>query len=136
MRLVINTNVILVSVSPKSKYHWIFQALKSERFDLLVTNDILLEYQEILEKKYSTSAAKLLLGTLDVLPNVHEITPNFYWNLIIQDPDDDKFVDCAISGNADHLVSEDSDFNILKSIDFPTVSVLNIQEFKEILKKS
>lgn len=109
MRLVINTNVILVSVSPKSNYHWIFQALKSERFDLLVTNDILLEYQEILEKKYSTSAAKLLLGTLDVLFNVHEITPNFYWNLIIQDPDDDKFVDCAISGNADHLVSEDAD---------------------------
>ncbi len=32
------------------------------------------------------------------------------------DPDDDKFIDCAISGNADFIVSGDSHLLVLKSI--------------------
>lgn len=132
MRLVINTNVILVSVSPKSKYHWIFKNLKAECFDLLVSDQILFEYQEIVSDKYNERAARLLLETLDVLPNVHFITPYFNWNLIL-DPDDNKFADCAVAGNADHLITEDSDFNILKTVEFPKISVLNIAQFKELM---
>ena len=135
MRCVVNTNVILVSISPKSKYHWIYQNLTSQRYDLLVTTDILLEYQEIISKKYNDHAANLLIETLDSLPNVHRRICHYHWNLIEQDPDDDKFVDCAISGNADHLVTEDKDFNILKSIDFPKISVLNILDFELVLRQ-
>ncbi len=133
MKVVINTNVILVSVSSKSKYHWIFQELKAERFDLLVSHDILLEYEEIISNKYNRNIAKLLLETLDFQPNVYYITPYFNWNLIYNDPDDNKFADCAISGNADFLITEDSDFNILQTIDFPKVSVLNIAQFKQLI---
>ncbi len=132
MRFVINTNVILVSVSPKSKYHWIFRKLKSESFDLLVSNDILFEYQEIVSRKYNGKIARILLETLDSLPNVYCITPYFKWNLIENDPDDNKFADCAVAGNADYLITEDSDFNVLKTIDFPKISILNISEFKSL----
>jgi putative PIN family toxin of toxin-antitoxin system len=133
MKFVINTNVILVSVSSKSRYHWIFQLLKAERFDLIVSHDILLEYEEIVSDKYNSNIARLLLDTLDFQPNVYYINPYFHWNLICNDPDDNKFTDCAISGNADFLITEDADFNILRTIEFPKVSVLNISEFKELL---
>jgi len=134
VRCVVNTNVRLVSISPKSKYHWIYQSLISKRYDLLVTTDILLEYQEIVSKKYNKRAAKLLLETLDSLPNVRQKICHYHWYLIEQDPDDNKFVDCAISGNADHLITEDKDFNILKSIDFPKISVLTILDFELALR--
>lgn len=136
MKLVINTNVMLVSVSPRSKYHWIYKLLKAERFTLLVSDEILLEYEEIISEKYNRNIAKLLLDTLDFLPNVRHVTPYFRWNLIVNDPDDNKFADCAIMGNADHLITEDSDFNILKKTEFPKVSVLNIAEFKELITVS
>ena len=54
-------------------------------------------------------------------------------DLITQDPDDNKFVDCAICGMAEYIVSNDRHFDILKSIDFPLVTVRSIQEFSKEL---
>ena len=49
--------------------------------------------------------------------------------MIADDPDDNKFVDCAIIANADFIVSEDSHFNVLKTISFPSVRVIRLDEF-------
>lgn len=65
-------------------------------------------------------------------PNVELITNYFKWNLIIDNPDDNKFVDCAITK---FLVSNDKHFNILKEIDFPKVELIKAEEFKEILEQ-
>jgi len=56
--------------------------------------------------------------------------------LIDQDPDDNKFVDCAIIANADFIVSEDSHFAVLKFIPFPSVKVVRLDEFVNELKLS
>ena len=40
-----------------------------------------------------------------------------------------KFVDCAISGCAEFLVSNDKHLNVLNEIDFPAVNVVKLQEF-------
>lgn len=53
LRLVLDTNILLVSISSKSAYHWIFEALLADEFDLCVTHDILLEYEEIIERKFN-----------------------------------------------------------------------------------
>ena len=66
-------------------------------------------------------------------PNVELITNYFKWNLIIDDPDDNKFVDCAITANAKFLVSNDKHFNILKEIDFPKVELIRVSSEKEII---
>ena len=57
------------------------------------------------------------------------ITPYFKFQLIDDDPDDNKFVDCAISANAKYIVTEDHHYNILKHIDFPKVDCITLDEF-------
>ena len=52
----------------------------------------------------------------------------------IVDPDDNKFVDCALNAGADYIVTDDRHFNILKTFDFPQIKVINIETFKRILK--
>ena len=52
--------------------------------------------------------------------------------LITTDVDDNKFADAAIAGNADYLVTEDKDFNELKSISFPKMQVISLKEFKAL----
>ena len=49
-------------------------------------------------------------------PHVMRIEVTTKWLLIVQDPDDDKFVDCAVAGQADYIVTNDGHFNILKTI--------------------
>ena len=46
MKLVLDTNVLLVSISKKSKYHWVFKNLMEQEYQLNITNDILTEYEE------------------------------------------------------------------------------------------
>ncbi len=60
---------------------------------------------------------------------VIRVSPTFFFNLIQSDPDDNKFVDCAICGNAEIIVSNDAHINILKQIGWPKLSVIRIEEY-------
>ena len=77
----------------------------------------------------SPIAARLAVETILRANNVIRVDARFRFNLITADVDDNKFVDCAIIANADYIVSEDSHFNILKSIPFPHVEVKRLQDF-------
>ncbi|MDZ7900914.1 MAG: putative toxin-antitoxin system toxin component, PIN family [Arcicella sp.] len=108
MKLVIDTNILVASLSSKSKYHWIVQALREGKFNLGVTEEIYLEYEEVLKQKYSIIVADSFLNSLKELSNVVQTDIFYQWLLIVSDPDDDKFADCAIAGNVDFLVTNDS----------------------------
>ena len=130
----LDTNVLLVSISPKSKYHWVFQKFISEEFILCVTTDILQEYEEIIGQHMGEEAANYVLQIIENSVNVNFVTKYFRWNLINADPDDNKFVDCAVACDAKYLVSNDKHFNILKQIPFPKVDIFKADEFKELIK--
>jgi predicted nucleic acid-binding protein len=53
--------------------------------------------------------------------------------LITEDPDDNKFVDAAVAGNTDYIVTNDRHFKVLKDIEFPSVNICSSKEFLEIL---
>lgn len=110
--VVLDTNILLVSISPRSQYHWIFDFLINEHFNLFVTTEILFEYEEIITKHIGKKVADSIKLILENALNVNNITNYYKWNLINNDPDDNKFVDCAISANVHFLVTEDNHFNI------------------------
>jgi uncharacterized protein len=134
MRVVIDTNILLVSVSDRSPYHLIFKSFVEGKYSLCITTEILDEYAEIL----STYSSQFLTNnTLEVIENALNsvfITRYFAFDLIKIDPDDNKFVDCAIASNADFIVTNDGHFKVLKDIPFPKVNVISIDDFIEILK--
>ncbi|MDM8565974.1 putative toxin-antitoxin system toxin component, PIN family [Candidatus Halobeggiatoa sp. HSG11] len=123
----------MVSISSKSQYHWIFEKLLNGEFGLYITTEILTEYEEIITSKYNRNVAKNVIRTLLKLPNVYQQIIYYRWNLINADPDDNKFVDCAISANTNYLVSNDKHFNVLKEIVFPKIIVLKIDEFQKVI---
>lgn len=136
MKIVLDTNVLLVSISPKSKFHWIFQNFLDEKFSLCVTTDILQEYEEIIGQHMGKESANYVLQIIENSVNVEFITKYFRWNLISADPDDNKFVDCAVSCNAKFLVTNDKHFNILKDLEFPKIEVIGVDYFKSILNRT
>ncbi len=133
MKVVIDTNIILVSVSQHSPFHWVFKSLFEGKFAICVTNDILYEYEEIIEQEMGSKVASNVMQTLENLPNVEFITKYYYWELIKADYDDNKFVDCYVASNANYIVTNDKHFNVLKNINFPRILVVNIDEFKSII---
>lgn len=132
MKFVIDTNILLVSISRTSRYHWIFEKLLENKYILCATTDILSEYEEIISQFFGYEVAKDILETLDNLPNVEYYTKYYRWNLIKDDYDDNKFVDCAIVSNSASIVTNDKHFKILSEVEFPKVQVIGIEEFKRI----
>jgi uncharacterized protein len=123
-RIVLDTNILLVSISQKSSHHVVFASLLQGAYVLCFTTEILNEYAEIVEKHMGAAASEAVLETLTALPNVELITTYFRFRLM-PDEDDDKFVDCAVAANAT--------FRFLKKVDFPKIEVLRLDAFEQKL---
>jgi len=133
MKIVLDTNTLLVSVSGRSPYYPIYKALRNKEYELAVTSDILLEYEEIIGEEMGGEVAGDVLSFLSLASNVRRITTWYYWSLISADPDDDKFADAAIAANVDFIVSDDRHFRVLKRIPFPKVKVITTEEFLKMI---
>ena len=68
--------------------------------------------------------------------NVLRIDARFRFGLIVADPDDNKFVDCAIVSGAECVVTNDSHFKVLASIPFPHVVVKSLSDFSDELARA
>ena len=133
LRVVLDTNILVPSISRKSPLNWVFRSIVNESFTLCVTTDILNEYAELLERFWRSQTSSFVMNTLEYLPSLQKVDVYFRWNLISQDPDDNKFVDCAIACNAKYLATHDQHFEPLKEIDFPKVEVIDADGLKAIL---
>ncbi|QNU68960.1 hypothetical protein EHE19_004175 [Ruminiclostridium herbifermentans] len=60
------------------------------------------------------------------MPNVYKVDIYYNWNLITNDADDNKFVDCTIASNAQVLVTQDKHFEVIKNIEFHRVNVIGV----------
>lgn len=130
-RVVLDTNCLIAILSKRGAYFNVWRSLQLGKFTLCVSNDILLEYEEVIARKTNAKIASNVVWTINNSPFVEFVTPHFRFNLIQSDPDDNKFVDCAIAANAHLLVSNDSHFGILNDIAFPRVYVVDIATFAQ-----
>ncbi len=132
----VDTNVMMVALSPKSNLHWLFQTFINGKFILVVSNEILLEYEEQIRFRYNETVANEFILILNEAVNVIHKEPHYKWNLINADKDDNKFVDVYISSAADYIVTHDKHFEVLKTIEFPVINVVNAFEFEKILNNN
>ncbi len=133
LKIVLDTNALLRSISRRSAYSIVMDKLYEKAFELYLTNDILLEYEEKITDIFSRETAELTIGAFTLIPNIKKVDIHYHLNLIIADPDDNKFCDCAFAGNVHFLVTDDKHFSILKSISFPSINVITLDKFKTIL---
>jgi len=134
MKVVIDTNCLLVSLSISSRYYCLWRAFCDKQFTICYTTDIINEYSEILSRFFHHQMVNDVINDLLFAPNVIKADIYFRWNLITADLDDNKFVDCALNAGADFIVTNDRHFNVLKSLSFPPIKVIDIDSFKNILK--
>ncbi len=133
MNVVLDTNVVLVAVSERSPFHWIISQLEMGNYHLCLTTDILVEYNEIIGRHMGPEVADLALKAILQLPNLVFVNKYYFWQIVTQDPDDNKFLECAIACNANYIVSEDKHLRGIPTDDFLKVEVVSIADFKAIL---
>ena len=128
-RVVLDTNCLLQTLPTRSPYHKIWTEIFAGRIRLCVNSDILNEYEEILAEKTTPEIAKNVVEAIARLHTTIFQQVYIHFGLIEADADDNKFVDCAVAANAEFIVTNDTHFNILKHIDWPRLTVIDIKEF-------
>jgi len=135
IQAVIDTNVLLSSIAKVGETRWVYDSFANEEFSWVFSNEILTEYTEMLCWKYSERTAEIVTSILLIAENTRRFEPTYKYQLIDADPDDNKFVDCAIGANVDCLVTADKHILDLRKIRdlFPPVPILNPAEFRTLL---
>lgn len=133
-RIVLDTNCLIQTISRRSPYYKAWSDFIEGRYILCVSTEILNEYEEILAQHISGEIASIVVESILRAPNVIRVDASYRFHLIEADPDDNKFVDCAIASNAEYIVSEDKHFDILKILPFPKIEVKSLIEFIADLK--
>lgn len=128
-RVVIDSNALIQMLGAHSKYNLLWKMFMQQRFILCISNEILMEYEEMLKIKSSAVAVDMFLKMMAIAPNVIYKEPFYQYGLIKEDVDDNKFVDCALCSNAVYIVTDDNHFNVLKQIPFPKMDICTLEEF-------
>jgi putative PIN family toxin of toxin-antitoxin system len=122
MTVCLDTGVFLQIFGRKQPFQPILRALLDGQITLAVSTEILLEYEEIITRLSGAERWRDVAALLELLSQLHQnirnVDPQFRFNVIATDPDDNKFCDCAITAEANFVVTEDNHFDALKSADY------------------
>lgn len=128
-QIVLDTNCLLQVLPSRSPYHKVWEEILAGKIALCVNTDILNEYEEILSAKTSNIIARNVVEAIARLHTTVFQDVYYHFGLIEEDPDDNKFVDCAVAADVEFIVTNDRHFAVLKDIDWPRVSVVKQTTF-------
>ena len=128
MRIVLDTNVFISGVFFTGPPHRILLGWQNGKVELLVSAAILDEYHRVKDELASQFPDVDLDQFLELLTVQAEVIDSPLLPPVIQeDPSDDRFLECAISGKADCIVSGDK--HLLKLVEFQGIPILKPAAF-------
>lgn len=123
MLAVIDTNVLISRyLSPHGSPNQVFDSLRRNVFDLLVSPDIVTEYAGVLRRDkfralHGLTEADIRNAVAYLLRRALVVVPPEKLRVIPDDLKDDKFIECAVAGGADVIVSGDKHLLALGSFE-------------------
>ncbi len=128
MRIVLDTNVFVSGVFFSCPPYKILKAWRDGRLQLLVSEEILEEYHrvgELLSDEFPHIDLGPFLELLTI--NTELIVPEKISNQVCDDPDDDKFISCALGGKCKMIISGDK--HLLRVSGYEGVHILRPRKF-------
>ena len=117
MVVCIDTNATLGMFGRAAPLLAIRHGLLAGKFRWALSNEILLEYEEIAAREMGAAGVERMLRFIELAGQARDaflrLSPTFRFHLIAADADDDKFADCAIAAEADYIITEDHHFEAL-----------------------
>ena len=131
MRIVLDTNVLVSSLWGGAPAR-VMEAVRRGRAKLLVSGPILDEYISVIARFEPAEEDRDMFEALFADPGRAElVAPAHRIRAVREDPSDDKFLECAVAGRADALVSGDK--HLLRLDPFRGIPVLTPRRFLEKL---
>lgn len=100
MKIVVDTNVVISGVFFGGNPRRIVEAVVNGSINAYATAKIVDEYMEIIDSMIARKQGKLSLSILSPLFSSLKVIEGKTQIAVCRDPDDDKFLECAVDANA------------------------------------
>lgn len=122
MRVVVDTNVVVSGIFWRGAPYRLLCRWVDGRIDLFATAEILEEYIDVIDRLAATCNRADLADRWKIYLFEHVKLVQAVGNYTAcRDPDDNKFVTCALSVDAEYLVSGDDDLLVLRTAGSVTI---------------
>ena len=132
MRIVIDINVLISGIIFGGKPSKIIELLFGKKISVFASPEMVDEYKRIygeLGERYAKrthNESNEIINSMNILPSHSHIEA-------CRDPDDNKFIECAIDNRCIYIVSGDKDLLVLEQ--YEDIGILTVSEFLEQYEK-
>ena len=138
MKLTTDTNILISSTFCDGASNKILEKIENNELELILSKDIINEFSKVLG--YEEIKNKIKNKNLEMKRTVEKIIsistivePKEKINIIKEDPDDNKILECALEGNVDYIITKDE--HLLKLEEFKGIKITTPEEFLNIFNQ-
>lgn len=132
MKAVLDTNVFISGIfwngsSRRALEHW-----KDGKYALVASLSTVLEIETVLKDFKILLPEDIISAWIDlIVGNSIIVEPSEKINEVSEDPEDNMFLEAAVAGNAEYIVSQDN--HLLKIKEFRGIKIVKPEEFNKML---
>lgn len=133
IRITADTNILVSALLSKGNESEFIRKAEQGKFKLILSFPILEELREVISRQRFNYSFERINQFLAYIISISEIIlPSVELDIIKEDPDDNKILECAISGKADYIVSGDK--HLLNIKEYEGVRIIRTQEALRIIE--
>lgn len=134
MILVLDTNIIVSATIANGNEFKLLKKAENKDFILAISPPLLIEFKEVISReKFGYNAHEIDKIVSDVVKISKIFYPGESIDIIKEDPDDNRVLECAVTANADYIVSGDYHLRDLK--EYRAIKIIRSKDILEIFKK-
>lgn len=129
IKVVIDTNVFVSAILFDGELDKLINLWKRKKFTFLLSKEILEEYIKVLSYKKFELSDKIIKRIIyeELLPYTKNIKVKKRINIIKKDPSDNIFLECALEGKANYIISGDK--HLLQLKQYKSIKIISFREF-------
>jgi putative PIN family toxin of toxin-antitoxin system len=132
LQVTADTNILVSAiVYPRGNPRRLLQMALSGDIDLCVSHPIIEEMADVLARKFRATPQDIAEAMEIVTLAARTVRPTVRLDVIKEDPDDNRILECAVSAGSDCIVTGDKDLLRLKSYD--SIRIPKVSDFMDIL---
>ena len=128
-RVVADTNVFISALMFGGLPGRFLDLALGRRFTLVTSKALLDELDEKLRGKFAVSERDALAIRAKLEGHASLVDPDFELNIVFDDPDDNRVLECAVQGKADFIVSGDG--HLLRIGSYEGIAIFTVRQFLE-----
>lgn len=112
----------------------LLQQAKAGEFRIDVSDAIIDETCGVLRDKFKWDGYRIHDAYLKMHSIGNRVTPSETLDVVKEDPDDNRILECAVAAGSDYIVSEDKD--LMRMGKFREMPIIKLAEFLEIMTRA